>query len=171
MAMQRCGTMSSSTGRTDADGAVRTGDEFDELLNLEERFLAEGYSQGLAHGEAAGHADGRALGERKGLEIGREVGRYRGRVATLLALYAAHPELASARMRSTLNSAAESLGRISLEDPLDQGCFDLIEDVRAKMRMVELWLLGGSRRGLEADGDPSAGAAPSQSSSGGDISF
>ena len=142
---------------------------------------------GVVHGEAEGHADGREIGVQKGVQIGREVGQYRGRVTTLLAIYSAHPELASERcaahrgtariahprarshecvcvpsrrMVSTLTRLRESLSSISLDDPLDQRTFDVIDEVRAKMRMIELWLRG-SPAGRAAARTAAAGAGVS----------
>ena len=68
-------------------------DEWDSLLNIEEQFLADGYAAGEEHGKKAGHATGREMGYQRGHELGRELGQYRGRVALLLAVYTAHPNL------------------------------------------------------------------------------
>ena len=72
-------------------------DEWDSLLNIEEQFLADGYAAGEEHGKKAGHATGREMGYQRGRELGRELGQYRGRVALLLAVYTAHPNLATDR--------------------------------------------------------------------------
>ena len=143
---------------------------------------------GIARGKEVGHAEGHALGVQKGLELGEELGRYRGRVAALLAIYTAHPELASdrcvapecvcpslpsphllipttsprraraSRMLGTLRRLDETLGRISLDDPRDQRCFDELEEARAKMRMVALWLRAAPPS-APADAPGASGAA------------
>ena len=110
---------------------------------------------GEQHGKQAGWDTGYEMGHQRGLELGRELGQHRGRVATLLELYAAQPAIASDRMRSTLNKLNAKLQAITLDDPLDQQCFDELEDVRAKMRMVDVWIRSSSNRASSASGSVS----------------
>ena len=97
---------------------------------------------GRDHGRQAGEEAGRELGLQKGLELGREVGQYRGRVDALLAIAHAYHGFASDRILSTLIRLQPALAAIKLDDPLDQKCFNELDDIRAKMRMVDLWLKG-----------------------------
>lgn len=128
---------------------------------------------GLEHGRAQGEEAGEVVGYNKGLELGRELGRYRGRVAILLAFLSAREGLApercdsaifgptalacvsaipaeissplrALRIRGTLTRLAEALAAIRLDDPLDQDAFDALDDARAKMRLVDVWLRGPS---------------------------
>ncbi|CAM1500575.1 Fc.00g097370.m01.CDS01 [Cosmosporella sp. VM-42] len=50
-------------------------DPFEDVLNLEERFYAEGYNQGLKDGIQAGRIEGRSFGMQKGFEKFLESGR------------------------------------------------------------------------------------------------
>jgi hypothetical protein len=59
-------------------------------------------------------------------------------------------------MRNTLATLSESLAAISLDDPLDQNCFDALEDARAKMRMIDIWMRGPPL--MPADASAGAGA-------------
>ena len=128
---------------------------------------------GVARGEQQGKAQGFELGQSKGLELGRELGHYRGRTEALLALYAIHPDRCTdrcadalaaqasnrasrltrctarpgrlRRMRRTLTAVQSRIADIRL-DPSDEACFEALEEVRAKMRMVDSWLKGGKKK-------------------------
>lgn len=131
---------------------------------------------GLARGEQQGKAQGFELGQSKGLELGRELGHYRGRTEALMALYALHPDRCTdrcadvlaarrprapsdarpltccttrachrCRMRRTLTAVQSRIADIRL-DPSDEACFESLEEVRAKMRMVDSWLKGSRTR-------------------------
>ncbi|KAM5352601.1 hypothetical protein ACJ41O_005323 [Fusarium nematophilum] len=54
-------------------------DPFEDVLNLEERFYAEGYQQGLTDGVQAGRIEGRSFGMEKGFEKFLESGRLASR--------------------------------------------------------------------------------------------
>ncbi|KAI8306441.1 putative ORAOV1 family protein [Colletotrichum sp. SAR11_59] len=54
-------------------------DPFDDVLNLEEQFFAEGFRQGTADGILAGKIEGRSVGLAKGYEKFLESGRIHGR--------------------------------------------------------------------------------------------
>ncbi|TDZ33459.1 putative ORAOV1 family protein [Colletotrichum spinosum] len=56
-----------------------SSDPFDDILNLEEEFFAEGYRQGTADGIIAGKIEGRSVGLAKGYEKFLESGRVHGR--------------------------------------------------------------------------------------------
>jgi hypothetical protein len=43
-------------------------------------------------------------------------------------------------MRTTIHRLDAKLSGLSLVDPLDRQAFDELEEVRAKMRMVDVWL-------------------------------
>eukprot|EP00965_Chrysotila_dentata_P225232 6194636-Pleurochrysis_carterae.AAC.3 len=72
-------------------------DEFDAVLDLEEKHFASGFERGVAHAEAEGHADAEALGMQKGRELGTELGGYFGRVSFLLDVFSALPDLCNDR--------------------------------------------------------------------------
>ena len=63
------------------------------------------------------------------------------------------------RIRRTLGRLDTSLAAVSLDDPRDQKCFDDLEDIRAKMRLVELWLRGPTRLGYESAAPADAAAS------------
>ncbi|KAF6817993.1 duf1715 domain-containing protein [Colletotrichum sojae] len=54
-------------------------DPFDDILNLEEQFFAEGFKQGTEDGILAGKIEGRSVGLAKGYEKFLESGRIHGR--------------------------------------------------------------------------------------------
>lgn len=54
-------------------------DPFEDVLNLEDKFYAEGHRQGVADGERAGRAEGRAFGIETGFDKFAEAGRLYGR--------------------------------------------------------------------------------------------
>lgn len=54
-------------------------DPFEDVLNLEDNFYAEGLKQGIADGERAGRAEGRAFGIETGFDKFTEAGRLYGR--------------------------------------------------------------------------------------------
>ncbi|KAH0435852.1 hypothetical protein CcaCcLH18_04634 [Colletotrichum camelliae] len=54
-------------------------DPFDDVLNLEEQFFAEGFRQGTEDGILAGKIEGRSVGLAKGYEKFLESGRIHGR--------------------------------------------------------------------------------------------
>ncbi|KAF6839415.1 ORAOV1 family protein [Colletotrichum plurivorum] len=56
-------------------------DPFDDILNLEEQFFAEGFKQGTEDGILAGKIEGRSVGLAKGYEKFLESGRIHGRSA------------------------------------------------------------------------------------------
>jgi hypothetical protein len=119
-------------------------DELDAIADVEARLVHEGFEEGVAHGRQRGSAAGEPVGREKGLELGAEVGHYRGRVEALLAIYASG-SAPSSRILKTLHALRELLAGLSL-DPQDQAGFDVLEDVRAKMRVVDL-SLGASLHG------------------------
>ena len=63
------------------------------------------------------------------------------------------------RMMSTLRRLKEKLAAISLDDPLNQQCFDDLDDARAKMRMVDVWM-----RSARNSGGSSRASGPTQPS-------
>ena len=78
----------------------------------------------------------------------------------------------SRRILATLTRLHTLLATIKLDDPLDQRCFDALDDVRARMRMVDVWLKGRSKAGSDADADggaASAGAAVGGGGGSGDL--
>ncbi|KAH6696990.1 hypothetical protein F5X68DRAFT_1283 [Plectosphaerella plurivora] len=54
-------------------------DPFDDVLNIEERFYAEGYEQGTRDGIQAGKIEGRSVGLAKGFDKFLESGRLYGK--------------------------------------------------------------------------------------------
>lgn len=54
-------------------------DPFEDILNLEEEFYANGYTQGLSDGITAGRVEGRTFGLEKGFEKYVEMGRLYGK--------------------------------------------------------------------------------------------
>ena len=74
----------------------------------------------------------------------------------------AHADFAPDRMKSALLRLEALLGSITLHDPRDESCFDKLEDARAKMRHVDVWLRGptGLARFAARSGDASAAPAP-----------
>ena len=62
-------------------------------------------------------------------------------------------------MMSTLRRLKEKLAAISLDDPLNQQCFDDLDDARAKMRMVDVWM-----RSARNSGGSSRASGPAQPS-------
>jgi len=48
-------------------------------------------------------------------------------------------------MRRTLTAVQSRIADIRL-DPSDEACFEALEEVRAKMRMVDAWLKGSRTR-------------------------
>ncbi len=54
-------------------------DPFDNVLNLEEQFFAEGYKQGMEDGTRAGKIEGRGLGLERGFEKFVQSGRLYGK--------------------------------------------------------------------------------------------
>ena len=52
-------------------------------------------------------------------------------------------------MRRTLVTLQSTLAALRL-DPSDAACFESLEEVRAKMRMVDSWLKGGRARATGA---------------------
>ncbi|KAI1462526.1 DUF1715-domain-containing protein [Annulohypoxylon moriforme] len=53
--------------------------DFDEVLNLEEKYYKEGYDEGYKDGAEAGRTEGRSVGMKKGFEKFVEAGRLQGR--------------------------------------------------------------------------------------------
>ena len=102
------------------------------------------------------------------MELGRELGHHRGRSGALLALCQAYPDRCTDRCAALVEAsgacaltrgACPGLGRMlrtlvtihSLTtstklDPTDEACFEALEEVRAKMRMVDSWLKGGKKK-------------------------
>jgi len=58
---------------------AHTLDPFDDVLNLEDQFYAEGYRQGIKDGGEAGKVEGRSFGLEKGFEKFAESGRLYGK--------------------------------------------------------------------------------------------
>ncbi|KAH7025727.1 uncharacterized protein B0I36DRAFT_328996 [Microdochium trichocladiopsis] len=54
-------------------------DLFDDVLNLEEQYYQEGYTEGLRDGVEAGKIEGRSVGLKSGFEKFLEAGRLQGR--------------------------------------------------------------------------------------------
>jgi hypothetical protein len=54
-------------------------DPFEDILNLEDQFYADGYKQGQADGDKAGRIEGRSLGLEKGYQKFMESGRLHGK--------------------------------------------------------------------------------------------
>jgi len=73
----------------------------------------------------------------------------------------------SRRILATLTRLHTLLATIKLDDPLDQRCFDALDDVRARMRMVDVWLKGRSKAGSDADADDGAASAGAAAGGGG----
>ena len=82
--------------------------------------------------------------------------------------YSAPRVAVSRRILATLTRLHTLLGTIQLDDPLDQRCFDALDDVRARMRMVDVWLKGRSKAGSDADADGGAASAGA-AAGGGDL--
>lgn len=54
-------------------------DAFDQILNLEEQYHAEGYALGVADGSKSGRIEGRIFGLQKGFEKFSEMGKLNGK--------------------------------------------------------------------------------------------
>jgi len=52
--------------------------DFEDLVNLEQKFYDEGFKEGYDHGKIHGMIEGRTLGGQKGFEIWEELGYYEG---------------------------------------------------------------------------------------------
>ena len=76
-------------------------DPFDDVLNLEERYYAQGYAQGYEDGFQAGKVEGRSVGLKKGFEKFVEAGRLQGKAVVWANRLAAAPagEASSASSR------------------------------------------------------------------------
>ena len=48
------------------------------------------------------------------------------------------------RLLTTLKRLQVNLAELTLDDPLDQASFDQLDEIRAKMRMIDVWLKGAS---------------------------
>ncbi|KAM0604398.1 hypothetical protein ACHAP1_005618 [Verticillium nonalfalfae] len=63
--------------------AHATTDPFDDVMNLEERFYDEGYTQGTKDGDRAGKIEGRSVGLANGYDKFLESGRLYGKSLVL----------------------------------------------------------------------------------------
>ena len=65
---------------------------------------------------------------------------------------------AARRIHTTLMYLTEALAAIRLDNPLDQRDFNALDEARAKMRLVEVWLRGQTGLLVSSPGSESAEA-------------
>eukprot|EP00698_Gefionella_okellyi_P025021 TRINITY_DN9026_c0_g1_i1.p1 TRINITY_DN9026_c0_g1~~TRINITY_DN9026_c0_g1_i1.p1 ORF type:complete len:134 (-),score=32.25 TRINITY_DN9026_c0_g1_i1:249-650(-) len=114
----------------------------DDALNLEERFLDEGFAAGLDAGAQLGLEEGSALGYTKGWDIGSEIGFFNGCARVWNALLIKPPaQLAphtlSLRFAKHLCVFEAMLrGLPALDNPQNEQLFEMLTAVRAKHRQL-----------------------------------
>mmetsp|Transcript_4545 Transcript_4545/g.9835 ORF Transcript_4545/g.9835 Transcript_4545/m.9835 type:complete len:137 (-) Transcript_4545:237-647(-) len=114
-------------------------DEFDAVLNLEADLIAEGHARGVEHGRSDGFNEGYAYGKAEGQQLGAELSACDGRTAMLLAVFEQRPLLSSERLLKTLVAVRSLLSRLKI-DSEDDTCVELVNEIRAKMRMLDILL-------------------------------
>mmetsp|Transcript_35533 Transcript_35533/g.82966 ORF Transcript_35533/g.82966 Transcript_35533/m.82966 type:complete len:134 (-) Transcript_35533:384-785(-) len=113
--------------------------DFDAVLNLESNLIAEGRTCGFDHGRKEGFREGYDYGVAEARQLGAELALCDGRTAMLLAVYEQRPHLCSDRMRKTLHAARSLLSQLKI-DADDDKCVEQVNDLRAKMRMIDIML-------------------------------
>jgi len=110
---------------------------FDELLNVEEEFIQDGWAEGKRDADQRGYGEGFELGEIKGGQIGEEIGYYAGCVAAWAALAKLDPSILSENPRAekTLQQLSELINAFP-SDPTNELLFESLESIRAKFKQL-----------------------------------
>eukprot|EP00698_Gefionella_okellyi_P026063 TRINITY_DN9820_c0_g1_i1.p1 TRINITY_DN9820_c0_g1~~TRINITY_DN9820_c0_g1_i1.p1 ORF type:complete len:135 (-),score=33.65 TRINITY_DN9820_c0_g1_i1:373-777(-) len=115
----------------------------DDVLNLEERYLDEGFTAGLDAGAQLGLEEGSALGFSKGWDIGSEIGYFTGCARLWKALLIQSPQRLLApqtipsRFEKQLSKFQEQLQSLpSMDNPQNEQLFEMLAELRAKHKQL-----------------------------------
>uniref|UniRef100_A0A7S2V746 Essential protein Yae1 N-terminal domain-containing protein n=1 Tax=Fibrocapsa japonica TaxID=94617 RepID=A0A7S2V746_9STRA len=115
---------------------VSLPDIFDDVLNLESKWVSSGVEQGCIDGRDQGIAEGKLLGSKVGRKMGEELGFYDGFCNTWLVIAELFPGTVDRRALRSLESMQEKLAEIPAENVEGVDFEGKIQLVRAKFKVV-----------------------------------
>ncbi|KAL6042029.1 hypothetical protein QOT17_024633 [Balamuthia mandrillaris] len=131
------------TSVVELEGESTYSADFEALLDLEERFIDEGWAEGKRNAEQAGFQDGRGLGLSKGRELGEELGFYYGCVVAWSQMAnstkSSHPYQFSQRTLTALSKLKEKILAFPA-NPTDENLQEALDSIRANFKKVSAML-------------------------------
>uniref|UniRef100_A0A7N0UKR7 Essential protein Yae1 N-terminal domain-containing protein n=1 Tax=Kalanchoe fedtschenkoi TaxID=63787 RepID=A0A7N0UKR7_KALFE len=111
-------------------------DMFDSSVNLEQFHIKEGYDLGYKDGLVSGKDEAWQVGLQHGFRVGEELGFYKGCVDIWDSAIAIQPELFSPRVRKSIQTMENLIGRYPLMDPEDESAQDIMESLRLQFKRI-----------------------------------
>ncbi len=110
---------------------VDINDVFDDIVLIEEKLTAQGYSEGFKDGQSSGNSEGFHLGYHRGSELGAELGYYYGITTFYLNNNRVEKDSKVAGILVTLKGLLEQFPQTN-----DENCdiFELANGIRSTFR-------------------------------------
>jgi len=105
-------------------------------VNLENMFVELGRDDGIRDGLRSGSVEGSVLGRDKGFQISREVGFYSGYAEMWLRMASLAPDRVSEKAARQLHALQSLTASFPVENHLNAEILDMLERVRAKVKVV-----------------------------------
>lgn len=114
------------TNQTEPD----INDVFDDIVFIEEKLTAQGYSEGFKDGQSSGNSEGFHLGYHRGSELGAELGYYYG----ITTFYLNNKVEKTSKVAGILETLKVSLEEFPQTNDEICDIFELANGIRAQFR-------------------------------------
>eukprot|EP01091_Cochliopodium_minus_P002941 TRINITY_DN12772_c0_g1_i1.p1 TRINITY_DN12772_c0_g1~~TRINITY_DN12772_c0_g1_i1.p1 ORF type:complete len:136 (+),score=53.33 TRINITY_DN12772_c0_g1_i1:31-438(+) len=115
-------------------------DIFDDVLNLEEKWISDGKNEGYDAGSSMGDLDSKNLGYQKGIELGMEIGEILSNIVYSLYIISENKvemkKEKKEKLLVTLNDMKEKIERLDYEDASSEELFKEIDTLRSKNKLI-----------------------------------
>ncbi|KAJ2556934.1 hypothetical protein EV175_001667 [Coemansia sp. RSA 1933] len=115
-------------------------DIFSQIVDIENEFKDQGFSQGKEDGKAAGAIEGRELGFENGFDIAKDIGFYQGWAQTWLDAAATHPDLVPDRAQKKLAAIKTIADGIPTTNAEGAHFGDRLKEIQQKFKVVSAML-------------------------------